>query len=70
MNIKHTKGPVEFRMRAGKDLVKGKIFLESAQKIVDNATCVTESDGQIIVDDLYLFPAQSTKKPKPKAVIK
>ena len=64
MKIKHEGGMVTFLMRTGKDLVRSKMTIGSAQGIVNKSENVIEKDGQIIVDDTYFFPVAVTPKRK------
>ena len=64
MKIKHENGMVTFLMRTGKDLVRSKMTIGSAQGIVNKGKNVIEKDGQIIVDDTYFFPVAVTPKRK------
>lgn len=62
--IKNDKGIVTFKMRTGKDLVRSNMGLAYAQSIVARAKDIKEENGEIIVDDLYFFPVETTKKKK------
>ena len=66
MKIKHDNGMVTFLMRTGKDLVRSKMSITSAMFIVNEGTNVVEEDGQIIVDNTYFFPMETTPTPKNK----
>ena len=62
MEIKHEKGIVTFRMRAGKDMVRNTMPLGTAKSIVAKAKETKEIDGGVWVDNKYLFPTVSKKK--------
>ena len=64
MEIKHEKGIVTFRMRAGKDMVRNTMPLGIAKSIVAKAKETQEIDGGVWVDNKYLFPTVRAKKPK------
>ena len=64
MEIKHEKGIVTFRMRAGKDMVRNTMPLGIAKSIVARAKETKEIDGGVWVDNKYLFPTVREKKPK------
>ena len=64
MEIKHEKGIVTFRMRAGKDMVRNTMPLGIAKSIVAKAKETKEIDGGVWVDNKYLFPTVRAKKPK------
>ena len=66
MKIKHDNGMVTFLMRTGKDLVRSKMSITSAMFIVNRAANVVEEDGQIIVDNTYFFPMETTPAPTNK----
>jgi hypothetical protein len=66
MKIKHDNGMVTFLMRTGKDLVRSKMSITSAMFIVNKGTNVVEGNGQIIVDNNYFFPMETTPAPKNK----
>ena len=64
MEIKHEKGIVTFRMRAGKDMVRNTMPLGIAKSIVAKAKETKEIDGGVWVDNKYLFPTVRAKKQK------
>lgn len=64
MKIKHENGMVTFIMRAGKDLVRSRMTIGSAQGVVNKGKTVVERDNHIIVDDTYFFPVAA--KPRKK----
>ena len=65
MEIKHEKGIVTFRMRAGKDMVRNNMPIGIAKSIIAKAKTTKEVNGELVVDDLYFFPVVPEKK-KPK----
>lgn len=66
MKIKHENGMVTFVMRAGKDLVRSRMTIGSAQGVVNKGENVIEKDNQIIVDDTYFFPTVAKPRKKQK----
>ena len=67
MEIKHEKGIVTFRMRAGKDMVRNTMPIGIAKSIVARAKETKEIEGGVWVDNKYLFPiAPEKKKPTTK----
>lgn len=66
MVIKHEKGIVTFRMRAGKDMVKSTMPVDTANDILAKAKETKEIDGSVWVDNTYLFPTVAERKPKTK----
>jgi hypothetical protein len=60
MKIKHENGMVTFVMRTGKDLVRSKMTIGTAYGIVNHGKDVSEKDGQIIVDDKYFIPVDTS----------
>ena len=69
MEIKHEKGIVTFRMRAGKDLVRNTMPIGTAKSIVARAKETNEIEGGVWVDDKYLFPTVPEKKKPTKKEI-
>ena len=67
MEIKHEKGIVTFRMRAGKDMVRNNMPIGIAKSIIAKAKTTKEENGELIVDDLYFFPVAAEKKNSKKA---
>ena len=65
MEIKHEKGIVTFRMRAGKDMVRNDMPIGIAKSIIAKAKTIKQETCEVIVDDLYFFPVVPEKK-KPK----
>ena len=59
---------VTFEMRTGKDLVRSKMGLAFAQSIVARAKNIVEGNGEITVDDAYIFPVEHTKSKKQEEV--
>lgn len=66
MKIKHENGMVTFVMRAGKDLVRSRMTIGSAQGVINKGKNVIERDNHIIVDDTYFFPAVAKPRKKQK----
>ena len=70
MKLKNRNGQADFIMRAGTDLVGGRIPVEKAQQIIDNGTLVESciKTHPICVDDKFFFEAEAeaekTTKPK------
>ena len=62
MKIKHEKGIVTFRMRAGKDMVRSTMGIATAKYIVAKAKETEERNNELVVDDLYFFPIEIEKK--------
>lgn len=67
MKLKETNGSVEFIMIAGKDLVRHKMPLHEAEKLVKNGK-VSKSERfagyPLCVDNTYFFAAVLEKKSK------
>lgn len=57
---------VTFKMKTGKDLVRSKMGIAFAQSIVAKAKHIKEKQGEIVVDDTYIFPIEVTAKSNTK----
>lgn len=66
MKIKSENGMVTFIMRAGKDMVRSKMTLGEANRIVSTGTKVEKTEIDVIVDDKYFFPIEVEKKSRKK----
>lgn len=62
MEIKHEKGIVTFRMRAGKDMVRNTMPIGMAKSIVARAKETKDIEGGVWIDNKYLFPTVPEKK--------
>ncbi len=62
--IKHENGMVTFLMRTGKDFVRSQMTIGSANAKIVRAKTLEEKDGQLIVDDTYIFPVVAAPKRK------
>ena len=66
MKIKSENGMVTFIMRAGNDMVRSKMSLGEANRIVSTGTKVEKTEISVIVDDKYFFPVEVEKKSRKK----
>lgn len=66
MKIKSENGMVTFIMRAGKDMVRSKMTLGEANRIISSGTKVEKTEISVIVDDKYFFPVEVEKKSRKK----
>ena len=55
---------VTFKMKTGKDLVRSQMGLHYANAIVAKSKNIVNIGDEILVDDLYYFPVDNTKKKK------
>ena len=66
--LKNKDGKVTFMLRTGKDMVKNRMALASAQHIIDTGK-ITKSDRKdypICVDDKWYFEGELMKKSAPQ----
>ena len=66
MKIKAENGMVTFVMRAGKDKVRNKMSIEDANVIISSGKDIVETATEVIVDDIYFFPAEKKSRKKSK----
>jgi hypothetical protein len=59
-----TDNVVTFKMRTGNDLVRSKMGIAFAQSIIAKAKTTEEKNGEIVVDDTYIFPIECPKSNK------
>lgn len=69
MELKAVNGMVEYRMRAGSDMVSGQMTHAEAKEMVASGD-VKEKDGQIIVNGKFIFgdikDVEPTESEEPK----